>query len=472
MIKTRRTLLALALALPTIAAGCAGQNRAAQTAPNRDIRIVHAGASSAPATPASAKTAASGPSAGLGEFDPFVNDIVRRDDSDTPRIMTARPDSGFDRPPHRTSPGSEPGPSQGVRSGVEPSPSGDVRSGVGLTRGSTGRGRLIGLYGEIAPGTAGESDPYDGNRNLTQVTFADEGACFDPDVDPTGGWLVFASTRHRETADIYIKTATGKTITQITADPADDLMPAFDPTGRRIAFASNRDGDWNIYITTTQGGRDVQLTSGSDDELHPTWSPDGRHIAYCRFGAQSGRWEIWVVEVDAPGTQSFLDYGLFPRWSPDVAHSRLLFQRSRQRGSRYHAIWTIDFVNGEAMYPTEIASAANAAIINPTWSPDGRRIAFVTIVDPETDAGTPAQSDLWIINADGSSRTMLTNGDFANYQPVWASTGTVYFVSNRSGNENIWAVSPTPAPAPAPAPGHDPRDGGDIATVDPDGPRP
>ncbi|MCZ6834625.1 MAG: hypothetical protein O7G85_02525 [Planctomycetota bacterium] len=310
-----------------------------------------------------------------------------------------------------------------------------------VQRRSTSRTNLIGLYGEIYPSTSNRSDPTDGNRNLTQVTFAEEGSCFDPDVDPTGQRLVFASTRHRDTADIYIKSTTGKTITQITTDPAIDLMPTFDSSGKRLAFASNRDGNWNIFITSIEGGRPIQLTSSPADELHPTWSPDGRYVAFCKFGTQSGRWEIWVLNVEKPGTQSFLDYGLFPRWSPDVAKNKILFQRSRQRGSRYHSIWTIDFVNGEAMYPTEIASAANAAIINPTWSPDGRRIAFVSIVDPDEEPGTPSQSDLWVVNDDGTNRTTLTNGDFANYQPVWAFDGMVYFVSNRSGNENIWAVS-------------------------------
>lgn len=301
---------------------------------------------------------------------------------------------------------------------------------------------LIGLYGETATNTWASSDPFDGGRNLTQVSFADEGACFDPDIDRSGSWIVFASTRHRDTSDLYIKSTSGKTITQITSDPADDLMPAFDPTGKRVVFASNRTGNWNIYAKSIESGPAMQVTSSREDELHPTWSPDGRHIAYCKLGAQSGRWEIWVVDVANPGNASFLDYGLFPQWCPDIAHSKILFQRSRQRGSRYHSIWTIDFVNGEAMYPTEIASAANAAVINPTWSTDGRRIAFVTVVEPDEDGmGSPAQSDVWIINLDGSNRTMLTNGQFANFQPVWAPNGTMYYVSNRSGVENIWAVS-------------------------------
>lgn len=312
------------------------------------------------------------------------------------------------------------------------------------------RTNLVGLYGEIAGSDVGASAPFDGERNLRQVSYADEGSCFDPDVDRSGQWLAFASTRHRATSDIYLKSTTGRTITQITADPADDLMPAFDPAGDRLAFASNRAGDWNIYITTIDGSPAIQLTNSPDDELHPTWSPDGRQLAYCRLGARSARWEIWCVDVDNPAVHRFLEYGLFPQWSPDVTRNKILFQRSRQRGSRFHAIWTIDVINGESMYPTEIVSAANAAVINPTWSPDARRIAFVTVVDPDlSDAFNPGEADLWVVDLDGTRRTMLTSGQFANFQPVWSPDGSVFFVSDRSGVENIWAISTRGLSSPA-----------------------
>lgn len=305
--------------------------------------------------------------------------------------------------------------------------------------------RALNLYGELDGGATSPDagSQLDGSTNLVQVSFATEGACVDPDIDRSGNLLVFASTMHRRTSDIYLKSVNGKTLTQITSDPADDVMPAFSPDGTKIAFASNRSGNWDIYITGIDGGPPTQITNESDPELHPTWSADGRYLAYCRFGAQSARWEMWMTEVANPGVKRFLDYGVFPEWCPDVARNKIVFQRAKQRGSRDYSIWTIDITNGQASQPTEIVSAANAALINPAWSADGSRIVFVAVVDPQQDGARPGQSDVWVVNIDGSNRMNLTSGQFANFQPAWASDGSVYFVSDRSGTDNVWAVKAT-----------------------------
>ncbi len=302
--------------------------------------------------------------------------------------------------------------------------------------------RNIGVYGELVTGPEAGQRVGDGGKNMMQITFQTEGASFDPDVSPDGRQIVFASTMHRETADLYVKSAMGKTVTQLTTDPAEDVMPSISPTGQEIAFASNRSGNWDVYVMPMEGGPAVQLTSDSDHELHPTWSPDGSRLVYCKFGTQSGRWEIWTVDLTMPGVKQFLEYGVFPVWSPDLASGKILFQRARQRGSRFHSIWTIDYAGGEASQLTEIVSAANAAVINPAWSPDGRRIVFVTVIEPDAQPGDhPTESDVWVVNVDGTNRTKLTASEFANYQPVWSIDGTVYFISDRSGVDNIWAVT-------------------------------
>ena len=144
----------------------------------------------------------------------------------------------------------------------------------------------LNLYGQLpgstqtnpmaAGASVGASGPLDGPENLRRVSFAAEGDDFDPMASPDGQWIVYASTQHRPTADLYLKKIDGTAVTQLTNDPADDIMPVFSPDGKKIAFASNRAGNWNIYLMDAAGGQAVQLTSDRTQDLHPSFSPDGR----------------------------------------------------------------------------------------------------------------------------------------------------------------------------------------------------
>jgi TolB protein len=319
----------------------------------------------------------------------------------------------------------------------------------------------IRLYGELP--VSGGPEAADASDNLRQVSFTREGADFDVDIDPTGKWIVFASTQHRTTADLYMKQVDGQTVTQLTTDIGNDVMPAISPDGKSIAYCSDRAGNWDIYVQPVDGGKAMQLTSDPAHEVHPSWSPDGKQLVFSCLGRQSGQWEMVVVDIDAPAKRRFLGFGLFPRFSPDG--TKIVFQKARLRGTRTFSIWTIDYADGEANHPTEIAAATNAAVINPTWSPDGKRLAFATVVEPTSNTdgsdGTlgvrPQSAEIWAIDLDGSNRVKFTTDRFANLQPSWSRDGVIYFISNRTGFDNVWALRPTAVKAevaavkPAPA---------------------
>jgi len=300
----------------------------------------------------------------------------------------------------------------------------------------------LNLFGEV-DGVGGLNTQFGASENVLQVTYASEGRDFDPTLDRTGQYLAFASTQHSRSADIYIKPVQGQTVTQLTNDPADDIMPKFSPDNSQIVFCSKRSGNWDIYVMDVSGGPTVQITSSTAHEIHPSWSPDGKYLVYCRLSEQSGRWEMWTTEVEDMSVRNFIGYGLFPEWSPDPADPKIAYQKARERGSRLFGIWTIDFDNGEGRRPTEIVSAANAAAIGPAWSADGKMLAFATVLNPDQFEGkTPSWSDVWVVNVDGSNKVNVTNGEYANLQPTWGPGGQVYFVSNRSGIDNVWVVEP------------------------------
>lgn len=306
----------------------------------------------------------------------------------------------------------------------------------------------INIFGEFNGKARGPMKNV-GEANFQQHTFLDEGYDADVAIDPSGKYILFASTRHSEHPDLYLQKVDGNAITQLTTDSADDANPVFSPDGQTIAFCSTRSGDWDIYTMDRDGRNVVQVTSGPMQDLHPTFSPDGTRLSYCSAGGRSGQWEIWTVDLRTL-QRTMIAFGLFPSWSPDKSVDRIAFQRARQRGGRWFSLWTCDLVDGEARNVTEVAASTNAAIVSPSWSPDGKRLAFSTVTEPARYENGQAlgQQDVWVVNADGTNRQRLTDGTGMNLTPFWGADNRVFFVSDRGGAEAIWSVRATSA-APA-----------------------
>ncbi|MEM6332566.1 MAG: DPP IV N-terminal domain-containing protein [Planctomycetota bacterium] len=311
------------------------------------------------------------------------------------------------------------------------------------TMADLGLGRL-GLFGDNAfRSSYAPRSPLDGFEDIHRITTTAEGADFDPAMHPDGGVIAYASTRHRRTSDIYAKKVGSSAVTQLTNDPANDMMPAFSPDGSKLAFASDRDGNWNIYLMDARGGRPVQITFDGSDDLHPDFSPDGTQLVYSSFNEQSQQWEIVLAKLSEPGSRQIIGQGLFPDWHP--TEQTILYQKAREIDPRWFSVWSMDLIDGDPGPPTELAISANAACITPQWSSDGGHIVFSTVIAPHADgARRPNQADVWVMRADGTQRTRMTGGRFANLQPIWSPQGAIFFVSNRGPNglDNIWAISP------------------------------
>lgn len=292
--------------------------------------------------------------------------------------------------------------------------------------------------------------------NVRKITDAYAGSDFDPIVTPDGRSLIYASTQHRPTADLYTKSINGAVVTRLTDDPAQDVMPSISPDGSTIAFATDRNGSWDIFLMPAEGGNKIQITNESAHDLHPTWSPDGTKLAFCRLGQQTGRWEIWVTDVASDHGAQFIGFGLFPEWSPVAASGidgadKILFQRSRERGDRAFSVWTIDYQPnpGTAGRETEIASGADQALINPTWSPDGQFVCFAAVPYSQswTNSTTarPDMSTIWMVSVNGTNKVKLTDGTSVDLMPAWGRNNQIFFVSNMDGQDHLWSMELSPA---------------------------
>jgi Tol biopolymer transport system component len=300
--------------------------------------------------------------------------------------------------------------------------------------------QTVNVFGEVN-GASPRSSVLNSELAFQQHSFADEGYDSDVAVDPTSKWLLFASTRNSEHPSIYLQRVDGTAVTQLTDGGSDDAYPVFSPDAKQVAFSSTRAGSWQIYMMDADGRNTVQLTTGVMQSIHPSFSPDGTRLVYCSMGGRSGQWELWTLDLKT-SEKRMIGYGVFPVWSPDKNVNRIAFQRARQRGSRWFSLWTLDLIEGEGRRATEVAVSTNAAILSPSWSPDGKHLAFATVVQPGkgADPKQRAQTDIWTIDADGANRQRLTDGRGSNLMPFWAPDHRVYFVSDRGGTESIWSV--------------------------------
>mgnify|MGYP006257062527 FL=1 len=107
--------------------------------------------------------------------------------------------------------------------------------------------------------------------------------------------------------------ADGGNVEQLTASPGHDWGPVWSPDGRRIAFASNRSGNFDVYVMDADGGNVEQLTDDPAEDFEPVWSPDGKHLA---FGSRrlAGEMRIYLMATDGSDVQPTGVPGLPSDW--------------------------------------------------------------------------------------------------------------------------------------------------------------
>jgi TolB protein len=266
-----------------------------------------------------------------------------------------------------------------------------------------------------------------------------------PKSPPQSGILFVSNLDGNQ--EIYRIQPDGSERTRLTNHPAVDSDPSWSPDGTQIAFRSRRDGSSDIFIMGADGNRPFNLVNDPEDsfldEFAPKWNPDGSILAIytdrfqppignCRQGSL-GVHHLGFISLDNPdyfGNPSIVKH--FDDWPGEqqtlgwaadgasLAFSSICNQENLQ-------IFTWDR-NTRSVSPL---TGENYSASTPTFSPDGRFLAFSSARDGPVD--------VYMIALETGEIRNLTNSPSMDRQPTWSPDSSfIAFTTDRDGNNEIY----------------------------------
>ena len=209
--------------------------------------------------------------------------------------------------------------------------------------------------------------------------------------------------------------------------------PAWSPNGRTVVFERYDDGDYWISIVGADGAGQLSLTRGyPGEDTDPAWSPDGRKIAFTNVHNGS----VYVMRPHGSGRRVLArrngaSHAWDVAWSPDGR--RIAFFSDDD-------LWVM---TADGTRPRRLVASPGKESGSLTWSPDGRKIAFSVLERGAPRRSPDADSEIFVVNADGSGLRNLTEHDrVLDVDPAWSPDGrAIAFTSDRDGNAEIYVMN-------------------------------
>jgi Tol biopolymer transport system component len=245
--------------------------------------------------------------------------------------------------------------------------------------------------------------------------------------------------------NIWLVSADGtvaRPVTRLTGLGTRNEDPVWSPDGVKIAFDDGGD-IWSVNIDgsgATALTDVLKVSPGSSIALaiEPAWSPDGRKLAAAvRFGlievfnfavlsADGSNFAV-LTSFSDNGAGTFNDAG--SDWSPDG--SKLLFDApgdSAVPSSVAPNVWVMN-ADGSGLTSLTNLTTLGAACFQASWSPDGSKVVFASsrALDGSDAANANSTFNIWVMNADGSSAkplTKFTANGANNTAPAWSPDGS------------------------------------------------
>ena len=218
----------------------------------------------------------------------------------------------------------------------------------------------------------------------------------DVQLSPDGEEIVFCYK-----GDLYKVPAGGGTAIRLTSQDSYECSPIWSPDSKQIAFASDRNGNFDVFIMPSKGGVAKRLTTHSADELPTTFTPDGKYV-------------LFTATIQDPATSALF---------PNEAMSELY--RIPTKGGRTEQVLAT---------PTEAVC----------YAPDGKTLYYQDRKGFENEWRKHHTSsitrDIWMYQPETGKHTQLTNWKGEDRNPRLSPDGqTVYFLSERKGSMNVYA---------------------------------